>query len=247
MPSLRTALLGFVAVVAVALVGLPDLAEARRRNRNSQEEVSQFAVEFTCGTNDSSFDGIVPGDYATVVNVHNAGSETRARAMVSLSYPTSSSSDWTRTSFAPMQSRQLDCADILGGTFVFDPPLEEDGYYQGFVIIQTMGDLDVVARYTATGSDGEVSTDVETASPRKVRRKRIRDDDLVEICHVPPGNPDNAHTIEVDPSAVPAHIAHGDYEGRCDGDEAQDEGVEQDGSDDNGFDWSEYISRRDDD
>lgn len=37
----------------------------------------------------------------------------------------------------------------------------------------------------------------------------------VLVCHVPAGNPDNAHTIEVDESAVPAHLAHGDTEGEC--------------------------------
>lgn len=37
----------------------------------------------------------------------------------------------------------------------------------------------------------------------------------VRICHVPPGNPANQHTISVDASAVPAHLAHGDYLGRC--------------------------------
>ena len=35
------------------------------------------------------------------------------------------------------------------------------------------------------------------------------------ICHIPPGNPSNAHTINVDNSAVPAHLAHGDYLGEC--------------------------------
>lgn len=32
----------------------------------------------------------------------------------------------------------------------------------------------------------------------------------VYICHVPPGNPDNAHTIAISDSAVDAHVAHGD-------------------------------------
>ena len=41
--------------------------------------------------------------------------------------------------------------------------------------------------------------------------------DKVEICHIPPGNPANAHTIVVDDSAVPAHLAHGDYLGECGG------------------------------
>jgi predicted lipid-binding transport protein (Tim44 family) len=37
----------------------------------------------------------------------------------------------------------------------------------------------------------------------------------VVICHRPPGNPDNAHTISVSPNAVPAHLAHGDTLGPC--------------------------------
>jgi hypothetical protein len=35
------------------------------------------------------------------------------------------------------------------------------------------------------------------------------------ICHYPPGNPGNRHTIEVGQPAVPAHLAHGDTLGPC--------------------------------
>ena len=37
----------------------------------------------------------------------------------------------------------------------------------------------------------------------------------VAVCHIPPGNPANAHTIVVGAPAVPAHLAHGDYLGAC--------------------------------
>jgi len=38
----------------------------------------------------------------------------------------------------------------------------------------------------------------------------------VDVCHVPPGNPANFHTIRVSENAVPAHLDHGDILGPCD-------------------------------
>ena len=37
----------------------------------------------------------------------------------------------------------------------------------------------------------------------------------VDVCHAPPGNPDNAHTITIGAPAVAAHLAHGDTEAAC--------------------------------
>jgi hypothetical protein len=47
----------------------------------------------------------------------------------------------------------------------------------------------------------------------------------VTICHIPPGNPDNAHTITVSKSAVPAHLAHGDVIGPCNSGESTGAGT----------------------
>ena len=63
-------------------------------------------------------------------------------------------------------------------------------------------------------------------------------DDKVKVCHIPPGNPGNAHTIKISKSALAAHLAHGDTQGAClnddkDGDDHEDENDddEDDGED----------------
>lgn len=40
-------------------------------------------------------------------------------------------------------------------------------------------------------------------------------EEKVKVCHVPLGNPSNAHTIEIGSPALQAHLAHGDSEGEC--------------------------------
>ena len=37
----------------------------------------------------------------------------------------------------------------------------------------------------------------------------------VQVCHIPPGNPSNFHTITISENALQAHLAHGDIAGTC--------------------------------
>ena len=37
----------------------------------------------------------------------------------------------------------------------------------------------------------------------------------VQVCHVPPGNPANFHTITISENALQAHLGHGDLAGAC--------------------------------
>lgn len=53
--------------------------------------------------------------------------------------------------------------------------------------------------------------------------------DQFKICHYPPGNPENAHTLTISENAWPAHQKHGDTLGPCSGDDGEDEG--EDGED----------------
>ena len=58
---------------------------------------------------------------------------------------------------------------------------------------------------TAIVDEGDGSVTAQAAQPK------------VTICHVPPGNPANAHTITIGAPAVPAHLANhdGDAVGPC--------------------------------
>jgi hypothetical protein len=57
------------------------------------------------------------------------------------------------------------------------------------------------------------------------------------VCHIPPGNPDNAHTICIGIPAVAAHQAHhGDPVGACDDGEGDGDGDGDDGGDGDGDD-----------
>ncbi len=77
--------------------------------------------------------------------------------------------------------------------------------------------------------------------------------DKVTVCHIPPGNPDNAHTITVGAPALDAHLGHGDTQGACPGDEAagdDDDGEDaddDDADDDDGDDADDGEDADDDD
>jgi hypothetical protein len=209
-----------MATLAVAVCVLPGTSEARRWT--PREYAYQYTVEITCGTNPDSFARVVPGDYTMVVNVMNLGNDARVRARAVLSYPTSTRSDWLRSEFRSGQARQLSCGSLRDGLLEFADPIDDAAFLQGFLIITSKQPLNVIARYTASGQ-GEVSSEVVAAEGKRmfVPADLLRGG--VEICHVPPGNPGNEHTITIDQSAVPAHLAHGDYKGECDSDTVYDE------------------------
>jgi hypothetical protein len=63
------------------------------------------------------------------------------------------------------------------------------------------------------GSSSNVSSASERGNQQSSARQQYQE--KVVICHIPPGEPENAHTISVSPNAVPAHLAHGDSLGPC--------------------------------
>jgi hypothetical protein len=62
-----------------------------------------------------------------------------------------------------------------------------------------------------------ISTAPSTCDPTKPNPHVCDPSDTKKttICHIPPGNPSNAHTLCVGSPAVPAHLAHGDKLAPC--------------------------------
>lgn len=72
--------------------------------------------------------------------------------------------------------------------------------------------------YTITTTDGNgcsVSDQVEVQVIDVVAACPTNGQPKVQICHVPPGNPNNTQQLCVSPNAVPAHLAGGSGHGTC--------------------------------
>ncbi len=106
----------------------------------------------------------------------------------------SSTSSWDGASF----SAAIDTTSVADGQycFVFNP---EDDAGQNDVRLTSLFSIDNIV--TPPGDDDDDDDD--------------DGDEQVTICHMPPGNPGNAHSIIVDEDSVQAHLRHGDRVGAC--------------------------------
>jgi hypothetical protein len=113
----------------------------------------------------------------------------------------------------------IDCERILGGAFIQPVPMELGELQQGVLTIDSLGSLNVVVQSSTSGVEGGVSVQSRQITARVIKRRRTAEGETVEICHIPPGNPRERDTIEVDAPSVPPHLRHGDHLGECDDDD----------------------------
>jgi hypothetical protein len=160
----------------------------------------QYSVKFVCGSSGSSCSGdcgpVAPGAYFTAINIQNpTDRRVRFRKRVTVALPGERAghvSAFTFNTLGPYEALEIDCADVYrhaglpGGCFL-----------KGFVVIESVDELDVVAVYTAAGADKHVETlDIEYIRPRVSTpeipppgtRKRP---DLVPLPAFPPPPSDN--------------------------------------------------------
>ena len=106
---------------------------------------------------------------------------------------------------------------------VASDPLDEDTVRADTSVIDTAAEDTAVvdsAGEDTTSDDGMVGDSAAEECIDPIAREEIDPRDKggrkITICHVPPGEPENAHTIRVSIHALPAHMGHHeDYLGSC--------------------------------
>jgi hypothetical protein len=69
--------------------------------------------------------------------------------------------------------------------------------------------------YSVVVTDDTLCTATDSVFVNVVDVRCGNNNNKVLVCHIPPGNPDNAHTICISANGVPAHLAHGCVLGAC--------------------------------
>ena len=76
------------------------------------------------------------------------------------------------------------------------------------------------------GSGDEAPSETERAFALRSELSGSPEAGKTFVCHIPPGNLANPHTLHIANAAVDAHLAHGDSLGQCDQVLAQDTGTD---------------------
>ncbi len=126
--------------------------------------VVQYATKFVCGKSPGTV--VAPGTYWTAVNVHNPNNNAIAfRAKIAVALPglkPGHVSKFFDAKLGPDEALEIDCPDILERAEV------KADFLKGFVVIESDVELDVVAVYTAAGSNGQIALHTERVPPRRV-------------------------------------------------------------------------------
>jgi len=126
----------------------------------AEQTMFQYAAKLICGKSDGKI--LAPGVYFTAINVHNPTYTTIGlRAKVAVALPglqPGPVSEFYEAKLGPDEALEIDCPDIFNPEIFKFPQPTRRGFIKGFVVIESNVELDVVAVYTAVGSEKFVET-----------------------------------------------------------------------------------------
>ncbi len=137
----------------------------------AEDVIFQYATKFICGK--SAGEVVAPGIYFTAVNVHNpTHTKIPFRVKMAVAFPglkPGPVSEFHDAEVGPDEALEIDCPDIFNPE-IFKHAEAKADFLKGFVVIESKVELDVVAVYTAAGSEGQVETlHTERVPPRRQR------------------------------------------------------------------------------
>jgi Concanavalin A-like lectin/glucanases superfamily len=130
----------------------PERILAHYRSQFAELVTFQYAIKVVCGKSDGSV--VAPGTYFTAVNIHNPlYRRVRFRVKVAIALPglrPGPVSPFHDVELGPDEALEIDNPDI-------NKLAQADrDFLKGFVVIESATELDIVAVYTAAGSDDHV-------------------------------------------------------------------------------------------
>ena len=165
-----------------AIIALQVLAAGQLRGQGNlvaeKKLKFQYVAKFVCGPNSQSIQRVLPGWYATAINIHNPDKKNVTfRKKIAFTFPPAEQrpgrvSEFLVDMLKPDEALEVDCGEIPNEFFPNNPP--PTPYVKGFLVVQSPRSLDVTAVYTAgTLGDPAVglpmvrSIDVEQIEERK--------------------------------------------------------------------------------
>ncbi|NQT77822.1 MAG: T9SS type A sorting domain-containing protein [Bacteroidetes bacterium] len=111
----------------------------------------------------------------------------------------------------PPYSTQLNAVGSVAGSYLWSPAtgLSDPNVADPIAAPET------TTTYTVTFTDGNACTATDEVTVNVMDVRCGKKMDKVLVCHVPPGNPGNCHTICIAYPAVQAHLDLGSYLGYC--------------------------------
>jgi hypothetical protein len=163
----------FSLILAAALVlGVPTAANAQLKTSY------QYAVKTLCTLIGEFGDAMAPGRYRTLINIHNPTEKKIevARKFALAGQPGDPAGDISITPYksfvlAPDQAVAFNCFDIANFFCPINGLCVDFTAIDGFLVLNSAAELDVVAVYSGAPKSGEVSTlDTETIAARKLSK-----------------------------------------------------------------------------
>ena len=192
--------IGFLALLSLILATLSGLLIAQVRDLNEGvrlpgDEIGiglppgddfdpefMYAAKFVCGFNPESTERILPGLYATAINIHNpSDGPVMFSKKIALTFPPAAQepgpvSEAIWHALGPDQALEVDCGEIPSEFF---PGVQFPPYVKGFLVVKSDRSLNVTAVYTA-GAPSDPNLPIllpPTIDVDRIEERRIGDGD----------------------------------------------------------------------